>query len=47
MLDIGMKTLTVMGMLFFLYGVLTLITGRTRRDRSSAFNPAMLPHPMS
>lgn len=33
MLDIGMKTLTVMGMLFFLYGVLTLITGRTRRDR--------------
>lgn len=33
MLDIGMKTLTVMGMLFFLYGVLTLIMGRTRRDR--------------
>lgn len=47
MLDIGMKTIPVMGVLFVLYGVPTLITGRTRRDRSSAFNPAMLPHPMS
>lgn len=33
MLDIGMKTIPVMGVLFVLYGVPTLITGRPRRDR--------------